>query len=37
MSERDAASPCPPLDVCLLCEDVYYYREYSYRETHFIK
>lgn len=24
-------------DVCLLCEDVYYFREYSYRENHFLK
>lgn len=37
MSERDTTSPSPPFDVHLLCENVYYYRENSYRENHFIQ
>lgn len=34
IGERQCFSMC---DVCLLCEDVYYFREYSYRENHFLK
>lgn len=33
--ERNTASPSS-LYVCLLCGEVYYFREYNYRENHFI-